>query len=347
MSVTDWITSTVPHANDNQQTGLMRYDAACRAISEALAVDEIKGIHDKARAMAAAAKVAKNKRAEADMMAVRFRAERRIGEIMAMQRDAGLLAKGGQGSGSNQYEVRDTDGPAPITLPEMGIDKHLADRARKYAAVPEEEFEARVYDYRTRVQQEGDRATADLLAAGEKAQAAYRTSFTGDNEWYTPARYVELARTVLGQIDVDPASNPMAQETVRARTFYTAETDGLDKPWLGKVWMNPPYSQPEIVHFVDKLIAEYKAGNVKEAIMLTHNSTDTKWFDALFKSSDAICFTTGRVKFVSPKGEFAAPAMGQAFSYFRPNPRGFTEVFSEVGNVVTLANDNKQATQAA
>jgi phage N-6-adenine-methyltransferase len=346
MSITERNTPTVPHANDNETTGLIKYDAACRAISEALAVDEIKGIHDKARAMAAAAKVAKNKRAEADMMAVRFRAERRIGEIIAMQRDAGLLATGGDAAKARVAEKPELYGQK-ITLSEAGIDKNLADRARKYAAVPEDEFESRIDDYRARVQEEGDRATADLLAVGERAQAAYRTSFTGDNEWYTPSRYVELARTVLGQIDVDPASNPMAQEAVKAATFYTAETNGMDKEWRGKVWMNPPYSQPEIVHFVDKVVEEYTSGRCTEAIVLTHNSTDTRWFNTLFESASAICFTTGRVKFVSPKGEFAAPAMGQAFTYFGPHPDRFAEVFSEIGNVVTPANDNSAATKAA
>lgn len=170
-------------------------------------------------------------------------------------------------------------------------------------------------------------------ANDNKPLAAYRTSFTGDNEWYTPARYVELARTVMGQIDVDPASNDFAQKTVKASTFYTAETNGLDKEWLGRVWMNPPYSQPDIVYFIEKLIAEYEAGRCTEAIVLTHNSTDTAWFDALFKNADAICFTKGRVRFVSPTGEFAAPAMGQAFTYFGAHPTRFLEVFSEVGNV--------------
>src|SRR5690606_20984868 len=63
------------------------------------------------------------------------------------------------------------------------------------------------------------------------------SSFSGDNEWYTPARYVDMAREVMGTIDTDPASNPTAQRTVRATTYYTAETNGLDKEWYGKVWM--------------------------------------------------------------------------------------------------------------
>jgi RNA polymerase sigma-70 factor (ECF subfamily) len=48
-------------------------------------------------------------------------------------------ARGAEGTGSNQYQVRVANGPAAPTLSDAGIDKHLADRARKYAAIPEEE----------------------------------------------------------------------------------------------------------------------------------------------------------------------------------------------------------------
>lgn len=178
---------------------------------------------------------------------------------------------------------------------------------------------------------------ADKVKAGkaynDNEPAAYRTSFTGKNEWYTPARYIELARTVMGQIDVDPASNDHAQKTVRATSFYTEETNGLDKQWHGKVWMNPPYSQPDIVHFIEKVISEYESGRCTEAIVLTHNSTDTAWYNLIFKHAAAICWTTGRVRFESPEGEKAAPAMGQTFAYFGDNPKKFHNAFSEVGNV--------------
>lgn len=152
---------------------LVRYDAACRAISEAIAVDELKGIHDAAKAMAAAARIANNKQAEADLMAIRFRAERRLGELMAAQREAGLMSKGAatDGVGKRGLEKNPRSAELPPTLAEAGIDKNLADRARKYAAIPQKEFEDRIDIYRESVAVEGERAVADLIAAGERHEA--------------------------------------------------------------------------------------------------------------------------------------------------------------------------------
>lgn len=163
------------------------------------------------------------------------------------------------------------------------------------------------------------------------------SSFSGDNEWYTPARYVEMAREVMGTIDTDPASNPTAQRTVRASTYYTEETNGLDKDWSGKVWMNPPYSNPEVQQFADKVISEYQSGRVTEAIVLTNNSADTGWHRAMQDACTRMCTTTGRIRFESPTRQGNSPAMGQSFFYFGDNPEKFKEVFSAIGNVWRLA----------
>ena len=162
-------------------------------------------------------------------------------------------------------------------------------------------------------------------------------AFTGNPEWYTPAEYVELAREVMGAIDVDPASNVIAQETVKAATFYTVAQNGLAQEWRGRVWLNPPYSQPEIGHFVDKLVAEITACRTVEAIMLTNNSADTAWFQKAARNADAICFTRGRIRFVSPTSESQSPRQGQAFFYFGPRVDEFAATFAEVGFTVPAA----------
>ena len=145
---------------------------------------------------------------------------------------------------------------------------------------------------------------------------------------------LDAARDVLGEFDLDPASSDAAQRQVQATEFFDKNDDGLTRPWRGRVWLNPPYSQPAIGEFVSKLVAELYAGHVRSAVMLTHNYTDTAWFHEAQSAATAICFTRGRVKFVNPAGETAAPTQGQAFFYFGSNPAPFVARFSEIGFVV-------------
>jgi hypothetical protein len=50
--------------------------------------------------------------------------------------------------------------------------------------------------------------------------------------------------------------------------------------------------------------------------------------------ASAICFTKGRIGFLSPQGKRAAPTQGQAFIYFGDNVKGFAEAFNRFGFVV-------------
>jgi phage N-6-adenine-methyltransferase len=156
------------------------------------------------------------------------------------------------------------------------------------------------------------------------------TKYTGNEEWYTPKKYIDMAREVLGRIDIDPASNSFANEVVQATTYYTKEDNGLTKEWQGKMWLNPPYSSI-IADFIDKT-----CNSDVEAIVLTNNSTDTKWFAQAANNCDAICFTYGRINFYDDTDKKSSPTNGQAFFYFGDNVEKFNEVFKEIGFVVTV-----------
>ena len=118
---------------------LARYDEACRAVAEARTVDDVQAITAHADAIRAYAKQAKNRQLELDAAEIRIRAERRLGELMAAQREAvGVNKGGGDRKSDHRVEIKPGD---LATLAEAGIDKNLAHRARTLAAVPEAKFE--------------------------------------------------------------------------------------------------------------------------------------------------------------------------------------------------------------
>lgn len=145
--------------------GLATYDAACRAVAEARTADEARGLHNKAEAMRAYARQAKNRQLEVDAAEIRMRAERRLGELIKAQKETVGLNAGALRRGANE-EPRD-ERP---TLAEAGIDKKLSSRAQKLAAVPEDKFEDMVGEWRGRVEKENERVTVNLLREGERRQ---------------------------------------------------------------------------------------------------------------------------------------------------------------------------------
>ncbi|CAK7026567.1 hypothetical protein [Saezia sanguinis] len=182
-------------------TALVKYDAACRALAEAKAVDEVKDLRDKAEAMRIYAMQAKNKTLEVDAAEIRIRAERRLGEMITHQKETVGLNTGAAGLGINQHnkqEVRSLPTTAP-TLADVGISKDLSSRAQKLAAVPEEEFETEVGEWRERVQIEGQRVTTRLEVAGAREIAKRKP--------VTPPKNAEEIKAKLKEAEAERCSS--------------------------------------------------------------------------------------------------------------------------------------------
>jgi phage N-6-adenine-methyltransferase len=157
---------------------------------------------------------------------------------------------------------------------------------------------------------------------------------SGENEWYTPLKFIKSARNVMGSITLDPASSNEANEIVKAETIYTKEDDGLTKSWYGNIWLNPPYAQPLISHFSNKLIEQLS--NINQACVLTNNATETEWYQRMMLKCDAVCFIKGRVKFLDLDGDATgAPLQGQTIMYFGKNINEFDTEFSKYGICIT------------
>ena len=155
---------------------------------------------------------------------------------------------------------------------------------------------------------------------------------SGNNEWYTPEEFIEAARESMGGIDLDPASSDIANKTVKADNYFTQETNGLEHHWFGRVWMNPPYAQPLMGNFADKLKQEVEIGGVTAFCVLVNNATETKWFKTIASVADHICFTSGRVKFLDPEGnKSGAPLQGQAILI-----KGDYKPFSTLGIITSI-----------
>lgn len=92
----------------------------------------------------------------------------------------------------------------------------------------------------------------------------------------------------LGVFDLDPCA---FAGHATAKRLIVLPQDGLSAAWDGRVWLNPPYSEPD--HWLERLA---RHGN---GIALVLSSTDTRWFhDFIAAFASAVLFIKGRPQFL-------------------------------------------------
>ena len=157
---------------------------------------------------------------------------------------------------------------------------------------------------------------------------------SGKVEYYTPSWIIEAAREVMGSIDLDPASNAKANETVKAWLYYHKWADGLTCDWFDNVWLNHPFSRKCNKIWIQKLIKEFTLGRVKQACCITYASTSELWFQPLMAYPQ--CYFTGRVNYIDgyTMKETTDVSKGSVVTYLGPNVDKFATVFSQYGKVM-------------
>jgi DNA N-6-adenine-methyltransferase (Dam) len=120
---------------------------------------------------------------------------------------------------------------------------------------------------------------------------------TGKEDWLTPPAMLRA----LGTFELDPCS-PMARPWDTAAVHYTVADNGLNKPWLGRVWLNPPYGNQTEKWM--RRMAEHNDG-----VALIFARTETGSFHPwVWKHACGVMFLRGRVRFWTKEGREGGPA---------------------------------------
>jgi hypothetical protein len=120
---------------------LTRYDQARYALAECQRVDEVKDIRDKAEAMAAYARQAKDTELVQWATEIKVRAERKAGELLKKSADSGERFPAG---GLRSKQVESHGATRPSTLDEIGISNTQSSRWQSLAGMSDEHFETAV-----------------------------------------------------------------------------------------------------------------------------------------------------------------------------------------------------------
>jgi len=116
----------------------------------------------------------------------------------------------------------------------------------------------------------------------------------GNDEWLTPPELIKA----LGEFDLDPCSPiPEKRPWPTAKNHFSILDNGLQQPWFGRVWCNPPYGS-KAKYWLAKC-AEYK--NVT-ALIFARTETQ-QFFNYIWTKATSVCFIKGRIAFYDITGK--------------------------------------------
>ena len=143
--------------------------------------------------------------------------------------------------------------------------------------------------------------------------SALRPEDWTSDDWHTPPEIVAEFEQEFGAFDCDPCCRPT---TAKAPLFYTKEDDGLAQPWCGRVWLNPPYSDPG--PWLKKAGECVANGDCELVVALVPASTDTRWFHDYVLGKAELRFRKGRIRFYGWENTpIGSPKTPSVFAIYR------------------------------
>lgn len=168
---------------------------------------------------------------------------------------------------------------------------------------------------------------------------------TKENQWWqteindsvaTKRELWEPLSTAVGGFDLDPAAG--CEPTKIATERYTETDNGLQQPWYGTVWLNPPFS--EKTRWYKRLVDQYRNGDVSRVVALATVDPSADWFHDWFSTADILCFLDGRDWYL---GQGDSPTFSTQVGIWNPTEDAI-DWLQENGTVVEPLEDTKQQT---
>ena len=137
------------------------------------------------------------------------------------------------------------------------------------------------------------------------------------DERFTPPEVIAVRDDCWVSTTTDPCWHPRSYST--AVVTYTKEDDGLELPWFGRVWLNPPWSN--VTPWIEKLIAFMRAAWVEgglypkpEGMLMVKNDPSTAWWKLAWWAADAIILLAERTRYHQLDGDEVVPCGTPEFS---------------------------------
>ena len=166
----------------------------------------------------------------------------------------------------------------------------------------------------------------------KKINNYYTRTVNSKDYWETPQYFFNLLNSEF-VFTLDPCSS---EENHKCNKYYTEETNGLNKSWIGeRVFVNPPFSN--LKEWSEKCYKESLNG-ITTIVMILPTRSDTKyWHDYIMKAYEIrLCY--GRVNFllngVKPKSSVNFPLSIAIFKAHN-NPTPILTTYYHKGEIAT------------
>ena len=164
------------------------------------------------------------------------------------------------------------------------------------------------------------------------------------DDWHTPHWVIDAAKKIMGNIDLDPASNTTANAYIQADKFYSVENSGLEHNWFGNIFINPPGGKTARVSnaqiWWQKAVEEFESGRVDNIFWVCFSIEQLNLNPTMFDF--LVCTLRHRLKFI--KDDYNRPSHGNALVFLsrdRSNNMAFARTFESKGRIFS-AIDYKQ-----